>query len=162
MKNNKWFELKDIELDTTKVNNFEDLRKNLTKASNLDSDSWNMNYCEVGAKLSFFGKLSTPSGEIETTYDYFVKTKLSEFIKNAQLDIYEQTLNSLDHAVSIKFSSGSIISKIVFGDIEKAYVELKDVVDKKIKEYNKQVRKFNEEIEILKKEKNNSEVEDEL
>jgi len=95
-------------------------------------------------------------------YDYFVKTKLSEFIKNAQLDIYEQTLNSLDHAVSIKFSSGSIISKIVFGDIEKAYVELKDVVDKKIKEYNQQVRKFNEEIEILKKEKNNSEVEDEL
>lgn len=62
----------------------------------------------------------------------------------------------MDHAVSIKFGSGSIISKIVFGDIEKAYTELKKVVIDKLAEYNEKVEKFNKEIEELKeKEKEN-------
>lgn len=155
-KNNKWFELKDIELDMTKYNDFEKLRKQLRTADKFRKDSYYLDYCEVKAKLSFFGKLSTPNGEIETTYDYHIKTKLDDFLKKAQIDIYEQTLNSLDHAVSIKFSSGSIISKIVFGDIEKAYTELKKVVIDKLAEYNEKVEKFNKEIEELKeKEKEN-------
>jgi len=148
-KNNKWFELKDIELNMSRYNNFEELKKDLRKADKFRKDSWNLNYCEVKAKLSFFGKLSTPNGEIETTYDYHIKTQLDDFLKKAQIDIYEQTLNSLDHAVSIKFSSGSIISKIVFGDIEKAYMELKEVIKDKLEKYNKQVEKFNKEIDKL-------------
>jgi hypothetical protein len=75
----------------------------------------------------------------------------------AKITIYEQTFTGLDEAVTIRFSSGSIISKIVFGDIEKCYTQLKDEVINQIKEYNEKVDKFNEEIKKLKEKESESE-----
>lgn len=48
-KNNKWFELKDIELDMTKYNDFEELRKQLRTADKFRKDSYYFDYCEVKA-----------------------------------------------------------------------------------------------------------------
>lgn len=154
---NNWFELKDVELDFSRYNNFEELRNNLKKARLVERDNWSLSYIKINSKLIFNGKLNTPNGEVDTEFVYYMKSDLNEFIKEAKVEIYEQTFTGLDLAVTVKFSSGSIISKIVFGDIEKAYIQLKDEVSKKIKEYNEKVKKFNQEINKLIKEKNESE-----
>lgn len=95
------------------------------------------------------GKLNTPNGEVETEFAYYIKTNYKDMKDEAKITIYEQTFTGLNEAVTIRFSSGSIISKIVFGDIEKCYQLLKDEVDKQLKEYNNQVEIFNKEIEEL-------------
>lgn len=149
-----WFELKDVEVDFSKFNNFKSLRKDLRKAELLEDRSWNLSYVYISSKLIFSGKLNTPNGEVETEFVYYMKANFHEFIKNAKVDIYEQTFTGLDLAVTVKFSSGSIISKIVFGDIEKAYLQLKEEVLSQVKKYNEEVKKFNQEIEELKEKKN--------
>jgi len=157
---NNWFELKDIEVDFSRFDNFENKRKELKKAKPVRKDDWNLDYIDISSKLIFKGKLNTPNGEIETEFVYYMKSKLDKFIKEAKVDIYEQTFTGLDLAVTVKFSSGSIISKIVFGDIEKAYSQLKDEVYKIIKRYNSEVEKFNKEIEELIKKQEESEDEE--
>lgn len=151
MENKKeWFELRNITLQTKEFNNFESLKKDLSIAKKIEKDSWSLNYIKVNAQLVFNGKLNTPNGEISTEYVYYIETDLDKFQKEARIDIYEQTLNKLDYAVTIKFSSGSIISKIVFGDIEKAYIKLKEEIKILITKYNEEVEKFNQEIKELK------------
>lgn len=152
-----WFELKDVDVDFSRYNNFEDLRNDLKKARMVKRDGWDLSYIKINSKLIFNGKLNTPNGEVDTEFVYYMKSNLNEFIKEAKVEIYEQTFTGLDLAVTVKFSSGSIISKIVFGDIEKAYIQLKEEVFEKIKEYNEKVKKFNQEIDNSIKEKEESE-----
>lgn len=152
-----WFELKDVDVNFSRFNDFEELRKGLKKARVVEKDSWSLSYIDICSKLIFNGKLNTPNGEIDTEFVYYMKSDLNEFIKEAKVDIYEQTFTGLDLAVTVKFSSGSIISKIVFGDIEKAYIQLKEEVSKIINEYNEKVKGFNKEIDKLIEEKNESE-----
>lgn len=155
---NKWFSLTDIDLDIEKANDFNKLKIELEEANciNVNNGYGLYNY-RIKAKLIFNGKLNTPSGEVDTEFTYYIKSKLDEFIKEAKIDIYEQTFTGLDLAVTVKFSSGSIISKIVFGDIEKAYTELKECVYTKINEYNKKVKEFNKEIEEAREKQENEE-----
>ena len=158
--NENWFELNDIEVDFKEFNDFAELEKKLKKASLVRTDDWNLSYVKIGAKLIFKGKLNTPSGEVETEFVYYIKSKLSEFLKEAKIEIYEQTFTGLDLAVTVKFSSGSIISKIVFGDIEKAYTQLKKAVLEKVKEHNEEAKKFNIKIEDLQKKQESKEDEE--
>ena len=153
----KWFELKDVEVDFSRYNNFENLRENLREADLVNERNWNLDYINISSKLIFNGKLNTPNGEIQTEFVYYMKSKLNEFLKQAKVDIYEQTFSGLDLAVTVKFSSGSIISKIVFGDIEKAYLQLKEEVLAQIKKYNEEVKVFNEEIKKINEAKEDEE-----
>lgn len=162
MEKKQWFKLEDIKLDIDKneFNDFEKLRKELTKARKITNDSWYLSHIKINAKLTFMGKLNTPNGEVETEFAYYIKTNYKDMKDEAKITIYEQTFTGLNEAVTIRFSSGSIISKIVFGDIEKCYQLLKDEVDKQLKEYNNQVEIFNKEIEEL-QEKDDKKREDE-
>lgn len=148
--NNEWFKLENVELETEKYNNFEELERKLNKASKIEKDNWNLEYIKINAKLTFMGKLNTPNGEVDTQFDYFIKTNYRDMLKEAKITIYEQTFTGLSEAVTIRFSSGSIISKIVFGDIERCYQLLKDEVKELIKNYNVQVEEFNDKIDELK------------
>lgn len=147
----EWFKLENVEIDASRYNNFVSLKEKLEEADMIKKDSWNNEYIKISAKLTFMGKLNTPNGEVDTQFDYYIQTTYRDMLKEAKITIYEQTFTGLDEAVTIRFSSGSIISKIVFGDIEKCYQLLKDEVNKKIQEYNKEVEKFNQEIQVLKK-----------
>lgn len=149
--NKEWFKLENVEIDASQYNNFSSLKEKLSSADMIRKDSWNNEYIKISAKLTFMGKLNTPNGEVNTQFDYYIKTTYRDMLKEAKITIYEQTFTGLDEAVTIRFSSGSIISKIVFGDIEKCYQMLKEEVEKKIQEYNNEVEKFNEEIKSLKK-----------
>ena len=120
--NKEWFKLENIELDASQFNNFEKLKNELNYANAIKKDAWSLSYVKISAKLSFMGTLNTPSGEINTQFDYYIKTNYADMIKEAKITIYEQTFTGLDEAVTIRFSSGSIISKIVFGDIEKNFL----------------------------------------
>ena len=146
MEKKQWFKLEDIKLDIDKneFNDFENLRKELKKARKITNDSWYLNYIKINAKLTFMGKLNTPNGEVETEFAYYIKTNYKDMKDEAKITIYEQTFTGLNEAVTIRFSSGSIISKIVFGDIEKCYQLLKDEVDKQLKEYNKEIEELQE------------------
>ncbi len=148
----EWFKLDDITVDIDKdeFNDFEELKKELKKADKIKNDSWRLSSIKITAKLTFMGKLNTPNGEIDTEFAYYIKTNYRDMKEEAKITIYEQTFTGLSEAVTIRFSSGSIISKIVFGDVEKCYQLLKDEVAKQLKEYNDQVEKFNEEIDKLK------------
>jgi len=152
MENKKqWFKLENIEVNIENdVNNFDELRKELKYADKIGNNSWRLSYIKINATLTFMGKLNTPNGEVDTDFTYYIKTNYQDMKEQAKITIYEQTFTGLDEAVTIRFSSGSIISKIVFGDIEKCYTQLKEEVVKQIKEYNEKVVKFNEEIEKLK------------
>lgn len=150
----EWFKLENIELDASRYNNFASLREEKKYANMIKKDSWNNEYVKISAKLTFMGKLNTPNGEVDTQFDYYIQTTYRDMIKEAKITIYEQTFTGLDEAVTIRFSSGSIISKIVFGDIEKCYQMLKEEVKNKIVEYNKEVEKFNEEIKKLQEKEN--------
>ncbi len=151
MEKKEWFKLEDIKVDCgNDINNFENLKKELQHANKINNDSWKLSYIKISAKLSFMGKLNTPNGEVDTEFTYYIKTNYKDMKDEAKLTIYEQTFTGLDEAVTIRFSSGSIISKIVFGDIEKCYLQLKEEVLKQLKEYNEKVGKFNEEIDKLK------------
>jgi hypothetical protein len=159
MSNEKeWFKLENVEtIIGNDVNNFEELRKELNYADKIGSNSWRLSYIKINATLIFMGKLNTPNGEVDTEFTYYIKTNYEDMKKQAKITIYEQTFTGLDEAVTIRFSSGSIISKIVFGDIEKCYTQLKEEVIKQIKEYNKKVDDFNEEIKKLKQAKKEEE-----
>ena len=150
MKNKEWFKLEDVELETNQFNDFVDLKNEKRNAEYISNNSWNLEYVKIQAKLTFNGKLNTPNGEVDTDFTYYIKTSYRDLKKEAKITIYEQTFTGLDEAVTIRFSSGSIISKIVFGDIEKCYLQLKDEVIKLIAEYNEKVKKFNEEIDKIK------------
>lgn len=150
MEKNNWFKLEDIKVEIgDDINNFKKLKEELKYADKINNNSWRLSYIKISAKLTFMGKLNTPNGEVDTEFTYYVKTNYQDMKNEAKLTIYEQTFTGLDEAVTIRFSSGSIISKIVFGDIEKCYTELKDEVIKQIKEYNDEVEKFNTEIKAL-------------
>ena len=155
--NKQWFKLENVEIDASRYNNFANLKEKLEMADMIKKDSWNNEYIKISAKLTFMGKLNTPNGEVDTQFDYYIQTTYRDMLKEAKITIYEQTFTGLDEAVTIRFSSGSIISKIVFGDIEKCYQMLKEEVEKKIQEYNKQVEKFNEEIKNEKEKTKNEE-----
>ena len=150
----EWFKLENVEIDASRFNDFTKLRENKNFANAIKKESWNSEYVKVSAKLTFMGKLNTPTGEVDTQFDYYIQTTYRDMLKEAKITIYEQTFTGLDEAVTIRFSSGSIISKIVFGDIEKCYQMLKEEVNKKIAEYNKEVEKFNKEIDELTKKEN--------
>lgn len=152
MENKQWFKLENVEVKFDRFNNFDDLKKDLRSAESVTNNSWNLSRIEVNADLSFMGKLNTPNGEVDTEFTYYIKTTYEDMKKQAKITIFEQTFTGLSEAVTIRFSSGSIISKIVFGDIEKCYAQLKEEVSKQIEEYNEKVNKFNNEIEELKKE----------
>lgn len=156
---NEWFKLENVELDASQYNNFEGLKRELHKADKIRDDNWSLEYIKISAKLSFMGKLNTPNGEVDTQFDYYIKTSYRDMVKEAKITIYEQTFTGLDEAVTIRFSSGSIISKIVFGDIENCYKKLKEEVKIQINNYNKKVEEFNIEIDnlIKKKDKENKE-----
>lgn len=156
--NKEWFKLENVEIDASRYNNFASLKENKKHADMIKKDSWNNEYVKISAKLTFMGKLNTPNGEVDTQFDYYIQTTYRDMLKEAKITIYEQTFTGLDEAVTIRFSSGSIISKIVFGDIEKCYQMLKEEVSNKIKEYNNEVEKFNIEIdELIKKENKDGE-----
>lgn len=156
MKENKqWFKLENIELETDRYNDFNELEKSLNKADLIKKDSWNLEYVKISAKLTFMGKLNTPNGEIDTQFDYYIKTSYRDMLKEAKITIYEQTFTGLSEAVIIRFSSGSIISKIVFGDIESCYSLLKEEVKRLVEEYNNKVVEFNNKIDELKENKEN-------
>ena len=159
MEKKEWFKLYDITVDFDKnyFNDFENLKKELKKASKIQNDSWYLSSIKINAKLTFMGKLNTPNGEIDTEFAYYIKTNYRDMKEEAKITIYEQTFTGLSEAVTIRFSSGSIISKIVFGDIEKCYQLLKDEVNEQLREYNKQVEKFNEEIDKLKEKESKDE-----
>lgn len=150
MENKQWFKLENIETNFDKVNNFEELKKELKHADKIGSNSWRLSYIGISADLSFMGKLNTPNGEVDTEFTYYIKTNYEDMKKEAKITIFEQTFTGLDEAVTIRFSSGSIISKIVFGDIEKCYKQLKEEVEIHIKKYDEEVDKFNKEIDSLK------------
>lgn len=150
MENKQWFKLENIETKFDRVNNFEELKKELKYADKINNNSWRLSSIEISADLSFMGKLNTPNGEVDTEFTYYIKTNYEDMKKEAKITIFEQTFTGLDEAVTIRFSSGSIISKIVFGDIEKCYKQLKEEVDIQIKKYNEEVDKFNKEIDSLK------------
>lgn len=152
--NKEWFKLENVELETERYNNFNELERELKKADKISKDNWNLEYIKVSAKLTFMGKLNTPNGEIDTQFDYYIKTSYRDMLKEAKITIYEQTFTGLSEAVIIRFSSGSIISKIVFGDIEKCYSLLKEEVKKLIVGYNNQVEEFNNKIDELKEKEN--------
>lgn len=150
MNNNEWFKLEDVKLIVgDDVNNFSRLKEKLEKADKITNSSWRLSYVKIEAKLTFMGTLQTPNGSTNTEFTYFIKTNYKDMKEEAKLTIYEQTFTGLDEAVTIRFSSGSIISKIVFGDIEKCYVKLKEEVEKQIVEYNEKVEAFNNEIQEL-------------
>lgn len=149
----EWFKLENVELETDRYNDFDKLELDLKKADEIKKDSWTLEYIKISAKLTFMGKLNTPSGEIDTQFDYYIKTSYRDMLKEAKITIYEQTFTGLSEAVTIRFSSGSIISKIVFGDIEKCYSLLKEEVKKLIEEYNNKVKEFNIKIDELKEAK---------
>lgn len=150
--NKQWFKLEDIKTTIgDDINNFEELKKEKKFADKISNDTWRLSYIKIEAKLTFMGKLNTPNGEVETEFAYYIKTNYQDMKTEAKITIYEQTFTGLSEAVTIRFSSGSIISKIVFGDIENCYLTLKEEVSKQIKDYNEKVIKFNEEIEELKK-----------
>lgn len=157
MNNKEWFKLEDVTLETNQFNNFTNLKNKKEKAEYITKDSWNLSYVNIQAKLTFNGKLNTPNGEVDTDFTYYIQTDYRDLKKEAKIKIYEQTFTGLNEAVTIRFSSGSIISKIVFGDIEKCYLQLKEEVEKLVKEYNIKVKEFNEEIEKIKKEDKESE-----
>lgn len=147
---NQWFKLENIETQIgNDVNNFDELKKELKCADKINNDSWRLSYIKISATLTFMGKLNTPNGEVDTEFTYYIKTNYRDMKDEAKITIYEQTFTGLDEAVTIRFSSGSIISKIVFGDIEKCYAQLKEEVVKQIKQYDEKVDKFNEEIKKL-------------
>ena len=152
--NKEWFKLENVEIDASRYNNFASLKENKKHADMIKKDSWNNEYVKISAKLTFMGKLNTPNGEVDTQFDYYIQTTYRDMLKEAKITIYEQTFTGLDEAVTIRFSSGSIISKIVFGDIEKCYQMLKEEVSNKIKEYNDEVEKFNIEIDDMIKKEN--------
>lgn len=159
MNNKNWFKLENIEtIIGNDINNFEELKKEKKHADKIGNNSWRLSYIKISATLTFMGKLNTPNGEVNTEFTYYIKTNYQDMKEQAKITIYEQTFTGLDEAVTIRFSSGSIISKIVFGDIEKCYTQLKEEVIKQIKEYNEKVDKFNEEIDkLIKKEKKDDE-----
>lgn len=148
--NKEWFRLGEVELNTERYNNFVDLEKELKHAKKITRDGWDNDYIKINANLTFLGKLNTPSGEVDTEFDYYIKTTYRDMLKEAKITIYEQTFTGLNEAVTIRFSSGSIISKIVFGDIEKCYSILKESVGNLIEKYNHQVEEFNKKIDALK------------
>ncbi len=155
-----WFKLSDVKL-VGKSDRFNEqkCRDNLNLMSTLDLQSdycYELSYINVEAKLQFSGTLDTPRGVENVCYDYFIKTTLEGIIKEAKITIYEQTFKGLAEAVTIRFSSGSIISKIVFGDIELAFKELKERAFELVDKYNENAKKVNAEIEKLKKEKEDS------
>ncbi len=155
MEKKQWFKLENIEtIIGDGINNFDELKKEKKYANKIGSNSWRLSYIKISATLTFMGKLNTPNGEVDTEFTYYIKTNYQDMKEQAKITIYEQTFTGLDEAVTIRFSSGSIISKIVFGDIEKCYTQLKEEVIKQIKEYNEKVDKFNKEIEQLKGEEN--------
>lgn len=148
----EWFRLENIETIIDKdINDFEKLKEEREYADKINNNSWRLSYIKVNATLTFMGKLNTPSGEIDTEFTYYIKTNYKDMKEEAKITIYEQTFTGLDEAVTIRFSSGSIISKIVFGDIEKCYSQLKEEVINQIQEYNKKVEEFNKEIDEMKK-----------
>lgn len=148
MKDKKWFRLENIDVQFDDyINNFNELKENGTHAEKITNNSYRLSYIKISADLTFMGKLNTPNGEVDTDFTYYIKTNYEDMKKQAKITIYEQTFTGLDEAVTIRFSSGSIISKIVFGDIEKCYLQLKEEVIKKIKEYNEKVDEFNKEID---------------
>ena len=155
MEKKQWFKLENIEtIIGDDINNFDELKKEKKYADKIGNNSWRLSYIKISATLTFMGKLNTPNGEVDTEFTYYIKTNYQDMKEQAKITIYEQTFTGLDEAVTIRFSSGSIISKIVFGDIEKCYTQLKEEVIKQIKEYNEKVDKFNKEIEQLKGEEN--------
>lgn len=156
-----WFELDNLIIDTSNYNsNFEILESKLQTARKIDNQSkWNWDYIKISAKLTFRGSLETPRGPIETNFDYIIKTDYDKLINKAEISIYEQTFTGLNEAVTIHFSSGSIISKIVFGDIEQAFTSLKEQVRLQVIEYNKKVDEFNLKIKELKEAKEEKEKE---
>ncbi len=157
---NKWFKLENINVTFDDINNFDELRKEKKHADKVDSNSWRLNYIKINATLIFMGKLNTPTGEVDTEFTYFIKTNYRDMKDEAKITIYEQTFTGLNEAVTIRFSSGSIISKIVFGDIEKCYMQLKEEVIEQIKAYNEKVVDFNIEIDELKDSEENKEDEE--
>ena len=157
MNKKEWFKLEDVTLDTSSYNDFTKLKESLELANTINKDSWYLSYIKVQAKLTFMGKLNTPNGEVETEFTYYIKTNYTDLRDEAKVTIYEQTFTGLNEAVTIRFSSGSIISKIVFGDIEKCYLQLKDEVKRLCEEYNIKVKEFNEEIKKLQNEDKESE-----
>lgn len=148
--NKEWFRLGEVELNTERYNNFVNLEKELKYARKIARDGWDNDDIKITANLTFLGKLNTPSGEVDTEFDYYIKTTYRDMLKEAKITIYEQTFTGLNEAVTIRFSSGSIISKIVFGDIEKCYSILKESVANLIEKYNQQVEEFNKKIATLK------------
>lgn len=148
--NKEWFRLGEVELNTERYNNFVNLEKELKYARKITRDGWDNDDIKITANLTFLGKLNTPSGEVDTEFDYYIKTTYRDMLKEAKITIYEQTFTGLNEAVTIRFSSGSIISKIVFGDIEKCYSILKESVANLIEKYNQQVEEFNKKIATLK------------
>lgn len=156
MQEKQWFKLDEVNLETSRFNNFKELKEKRRHAEKINGNSWNLSYVEVNAKLTFMGKLNTPNGEVDTEFVYYIKTTYQDMKKEAKIKIYEQTFTGLDEAVTIRFSSGSIISKIVFGDIEKCYTLLKEKVNELITEYNTNVEEFNKEIDELSKEEDES------
>lgn len=154
---NKWFKLENINVTFDDINNFDELRKEKKHADKINSNSWRLNYIKINATLIFMGKLNTPTGEVDTEFTYFIKTNYRDMKDEAKITIYEQTFTGLNEAVTIRFSSGSIISKIVFGDIEKCYMQLKEEVIEQIKAYNEKVVDFNIEIDELKDSEENKE-----
>ena len=160
MNDKNWFRLENIKLEFDNyINDFEELKRNKSHANEITKNSYKLSYIKVSADLVFMGKLNTPNGMVDTDFTYYIKTNYEDMKNQAKITIYEQTFTGLDEAVTIRFSSGSIISKIVFGDIEKCYIQLKEEVIKQIKEYNEKVKQFNQEIDEL-NEKENKENED--
>jgi len=149
MNKTEWFELKNVELDTSQYNNLVSLKNDLNKARRVRKDSYYTSYIKIKAELVFRGTLQTPNGTVDTEYVYTIETEFDKFVKEARIDIYEQTFTGKSHAVTIRFSSGSIISKIVFGDIEKAYIDLREQIKELVTEYDESIEVFNNEIEEL-------------
>lgn len=162
---NQWFELSDILVDFSAAERYnkEKALKNLVHLERInlrDNYYWSFAYIKISANLKFFGKLSTPRGEEEVEYTYFIKTNLEDLLKEAKITIYEQSFTGLSEAVTIRFSSGSIISKIVFGDIEEAFKQLKKAVLEAVTKYNGELEEFNKNIDKLKEEKENKETDE--
>lgn len=153
-----WFEIKDIVVDFSNESfNIEKAKKNNKKVdiiylkTNYSHYDWA--YVSIQSKLIFNGTLNTPRGQETVNFDYTIKTTLRDLIDEAEIKIFEQTFNGECEAVCIHFSSGSIISKIVFGDIEECYKILKEQTIKAVENYNQRAEEHNIYIENLKNEK---------
>lgn len=154
-----WFEIKDIIVDFGDNFNIEKAKRQRKKVEVIDLKSqygrYNWAYVNISSKLIFNGTLTTPRGKEVVNFDYLIKTDLRSLIEQAEIKVYEQTFTGENEAVCIRFSSGSIISKIVFGDIEECYKLLKEETLKAINDYNKRAEEHNKYIDELKEKEEN-------